>query len=1098
MSLGLLLCGVLMMSAYALKAQTMATYAFSETTGLPTDMTGSSQIFGAGIDDAISSLYPIGFTFKMNNTNFTQFCASSNGYIGLGGTANSYLTQDFTTSTYGVPVICGLGRDAHTGSDGSVTYITTGVAGSRILTVNFQIRDYPGSGQPTNTRYQIRLYEGSNRIELWYGPVVTSGGVFGAKNAPGDFAAIFPGPPATVSYVSNYTGAPPSNVNKVYDFDLCTIVNAGNIAQGGTATMQNFDSLMRNVSVQRGNSGTFTPFTITPTGCAPSANMTYSISGANASDYSISPTSASVTPGGNSTPTITFNPTGVGVRNAVLTVTGPNSYLRTYYLAATAAPRIIYTGNVPQGGTASMNNGDTLLGSVSILRGTSVNLTPFMLTNINTNGAATPAAITYTIKGTSGGQYAISPPSTSLGATQSNTPTITFNATGVGFVIDTLTVVADGQTRVFRLSAYSEAPGLDMRIAGVQVDSTSQIFRNAYSCMGGSYVTIPVQITNSGGGTLVVNNIQVYKTDTMYRQGNPRYALIRDPKTEGGYMMLPDYVMTVNPPVLPTTAPANAVGFPLHLTRGQSQTVYLSFNAWRRDKRFGRIVVTSNGQNVINPNPANGALTQGLLWFDVYGRGIGGELSAPGTTNPPGALQFPTIRIDSSVTAYYMLYNSGECDLRVSSKDLRLISGDVDEFEIVDKPHAYIDATTGDDIIPVGKMDSVGVRFMPKQQGSRRATMHVQTNDSMEVVDGVTERGLYRVDVYGEGKTGLYMTSFDFGQALIKGTGPDVRAGSVRLENTRITPITITKLELDGTNKGDFATGAPTWPTLPVTLTPGQILELALTFSPADTPTGGRSAFVRATTSDNDVIIGQLTGVAGTRSIEVTPTVINFGQVPQGKHARKSFMIRNTGTMPLTLKQPDLSQPGTDFAITPLSRLQFAPTQAEVVELTFTPSAPGPIQGVSININSDATNGQQVVTVNGSAYTKGPGNADPSVTAGGHGGIDNIDIVSNGLEEFSISGVAGVRDANGMALMQSVPNPARDVVQISYILPTRGDVNLALYDDQGRLVRVLDAGMREAGESNVRIDVGGLANGLYHYRLVANGSSLSRTLTIVR
>jgi hypothetical protein len=99
---------------------------------------------------------------------------------------------------------------------------------------------------------------------------------------------------------------------------------------------------------------------------------------------------------------------------------------------------------------------------------------------------------------------------------------------------------------------------------------------------------------------------------------------------------------------------------------------------------------------------------------------------------------------------------------------------------------------------------------------------------------------------------------------------------------------------------------------------------------------------------------------------------------------------------------------------------------------------------------------------------------------------------------MSISGVDAAELLNGMALHQSVPNPARDMVEIGYRLTKGGEMELGLYDAQGRLVRMLEAGQRNAGEGVVRVSVADLPSGVYHYRLTSEGRSVSRMLRIVR
>lgn len=1094
------ICVLFLLGTYTMNGQLLSTYTFSASTGTQNDMGAASTAYGAGIDDGVTGVFNIGFTFTFNSTAYTQFWVSSNGYIGLGPSSpGSYLSGSFTSASFSQRVIVGLWRDLHTGNDGYVKYLTSGVAGSRVLTVEWRVRDYPGSGQPTNTTFQIRLYEGSNRFDMWYGPVTTAGGTIGGWISNSNFASVAPAT-NTVSYVTSTNNAvPPSNVNRVYAFDLCTVTATGNIAQGGTATMQNFDTLMQNVSVMRGNSSSFTPMTITPTGCTPTANMTYSITGVHASDYSISPPNASIAPGNTSVPVITFSPSLTGRRNAVLTVSGPSNFLRTYYLSAKGDPRLVYTGNIAQGGTAGMANGDSLFKNVAIMRRTSIDLQPFMLTNTSANVEAPPANVTYQIRGTSGGQYVINPTSGSLSSGQSQTPTITFTATGIGTVLDTLIVNADGEIRMFPLVAFSEAPGIEIRLEGVVLDSNSALYRNQFSCMGGTYVTYELKVKNVGAGILNIWGYDVFETDTAYTQGQPRYPLIREGgyEQEGGFKRSNDYILTEQPPVLPTTDDDNSMNLPVQIGRGETKTLYLSFNAQRRDKRFARLFLRSNGENVFNVDQW-GEMSMGLIWFDLFGRGIGGRLSDNGTAFPIKAVVFPNTRIDSSSTQTFTFYNSGECDLRISMDDFRFTSGDVEEFSIDSLPTGTIDATTNDLIIPAGQTDRVVVRFTPKQQGSRRASLRVQTNDSMKVVENIVERGLYYVDFFGAGKTGLYMQGYNFGQVLLGADASEQRHGVVRLENSRLTPIEITNLEIDGADKTEFVQDASKpWPTLPDTLAPGEILELAVVFAPAATGTaGGRNGAVRATTGDGDIIMGSLVGEAGTRTIEVNPGSVNFGSLRSGRKARQMIVITNTGTMPLTVMDP-VAPAGSDFEVSVMPRHELAPGQFELLEVTYAPTSPGAADA-TLEIMSNGTNGTQSVQLKGLAVagTKFDIADGASIIPGVSGGAD---VVGSGLtEEFSVSGVNGIRTADGMVLMQSIPNPARDIVEIGYVLPARGEIVLALYDANGRLVRTLDAGMRESGERRLRIDVSDLTNGVYHYRITAGATMLSRTLTVVK
>ncbi len=94
--------------------------------------------------------------------------------------------------------------------------------------------------------------------------------------------------------------------------------------------------------------------------------------------------------------------------------------------------------------------------------------------------------------------------------------------------------------------------------------------------------------------------------------------------------------------------------------------------------------------------------------------------------------------------------------------------------------------------------------------------------------------------------------------------------------------------------------------------------------------------------------------------------------------------------------------------------------------------------------------------------------------------------------------------ATARALQLSIyPNPFNPQTTLSYQLPTRARVHLRLYDVQGRLLRVLVDGMRDAGahtESWDGRDAQGraLGSGVYFARLDAEGWEASCKLLLVR
>ncbi|WP_143536880.1 T9SS type A sorting domain-containing protein [Rubricoccus marinus] len=85
-----------------------------------------------------------------------------------------------------------------------------------------------------------------------------------------------------------------------------------------------------------------------------------------------------------------------------------------------------------------------------------------------------------------------------------------------------------------------------------------------------------------------------------------------------------------------------------------------------------------------------------------------------------------------------------------------------------------------------------------------------------------------------------------------------------------------------------------------------------------------------------------------------------------------------------------------------------------------------------------------------------------------------------------------------LALLAPSPNPARGAVTLGYAVPLAADVSLAVYDALGRDVAVLARGPHAAGRHEARLDLNGLAPGVYVARLVAGDAVSVQRFTVVR
>ncbi len=140
-------------------------YTFTQSPGSYSTITGT-QIIAAGQDNTRSTLRNIGFTFNFGGTNFTQFSASSNGFIRLGSTRPA--TNAYTPiSTPITNTIAGAAMNGYT--SGAVVFNTTGTSPNRVTTVqytNYRLNNSNGTTDLVN--FQIRLYETTNVVEIIY------------------------------------------------------------------------------------------------------------------------------------------------------------------------------------------------------------------------------------------------------------------------------------------------------------------------------------------------------------------------------------------------------------------------------------------------------------------------------------------------------------------------------------------------------------------------------------------------------------------------------------------------------------------------------------------------------------------------------------------------------------------------------------------------------------------------------------------------------------------------------------------------------------------------------------------------------------------
>jgi hypothetical protein len=77
------------------------------------------------------------------------------------------------------------------------------------------------------------------------------------------------------------------------------------------------------------------------------------------------------------------------------------------------------------------------------------------------------------------------------------------------------------------------------------------------------------------------------------------------------------------------------------------------------------------------------------------------------------------------------------------------------------------------------------------------------------------------------------------------------------------------------------------------------------------------------------------------------------------------------------------------------------------------------------------------------------------------------------------------------------PNPARSQVNIDYALTNDADVQVAMYDLTGNMLRMIELGTLREQAHQLTLNISDLQNGLYFVRIQAGNSVVTRRIQVV-
>ncbi len=108
-----------------------------------------------------------------------------------------------------------------------------------------------------------------------------------------------------------------------------------------------------------------------------------------------------------------------------------------------------------------------------------------------------------------------------------------------------------------------------------------------------------------------------------------------------------------------------------------------------------------------------------------------------------------------------------------------------------------------------------------------------------------------------------------------------------------------------------------------------------------------------------------------------------------------------------------------------------------------------------------------------------------------------------GNEQYLENGISVVGEfktssfiSNSSELLQNVPNPFSTTTTIGFFLAEKSDVHIGIYNVVGELLEVLVSQEFESGEHTIEFNADKFASGAYHYKIISNNFTDTKSLLI--
>ncbi|WP_187658653.1 beta strand repeat-containing protein, partial [Flavobacterium macrobrachii] len=653
------------------------------------------------------------------------------------------------------------------------------------------------------------------------------------------------------------------------------------------------------------------------------SNLNLTSAWSSNSDFAVSYSPSTVTPGGTATVTVVFNPTSAGTKNATISIANNDSDEGTYSFnvsAVIAEQEINLQGNsinIPTGSTSYSIANNTDFGTIPFGSGSIVRT----FTIQNTGGYTLSIWSSYD----NSGDFSVSHAASTIAPGGTATLTVTFTPTSIGVKTATITIDNNDSnegTYTFNVTANSTptAPEINIISNGNNIIDGSNTYSTTNNTeFGETYLGITTSrtftIQNTGSANLTISNTTITGANAS------QFDITTFPSATIAPGASSNFVIRYN-----AAAIGSNIAVQVNVISNDSDEATYNFNI-RGTTINPEIDVLGNGVSIIN-----------------------------GDTTPTTADWTNFGEIDTTtgtITRTFSITNQGTTNLIISNPT---ISGThAADFTVTTNPSSTTFAA--------GVTRTFVVTFNPSASGNRNAIVNITNNDSNENpytfhINGFGSNS--EINLTGnstsivDGDTTPSITDgTDFGNTDITF---ETKTQTFVIQNTGTTNLNIDNPTITGTHAADFAVT-----TNPSTLSiaPGSSTSFVVTFNPSATST--RSATINIVNNDgnenpyNFNIRGNGTDTemdvqGNTISIangDATPSLTDhtdFGStdINTGTLTR-TFTIANFGTTSMTISNPTISGTNaSDFTVTTNpSGTTFNGGSSRTFTITFNPSASG-------------------------------------------------------------------------------------------------------------------------------------------------------------